>query len=149
MEGEVIYPMSKTLLSSQMQWVQGCPNSLCTKNVCTNILIDNGWRFPIIDENLYQMIPNKPTTQLVAANGKSLKLLGELQLILEVEKKVFPCRAVMGKDVVDPMIVAVEFIVTNGGVINFKDQQLALDSTGEQIDENNTSNSEIDIPCVP
>ena len=55
----------------------------------------------------------------------------------------------MGKDVVDPMIVAVEFIVTNGGVINFKDQQLALDSTGEQIDENNTSNSEIDIPCVP
>ena len=95
------------------------------------------------------MIPNKPTTQLVAANGKSLKLLGELQLILEVEKKVFPCRAVMGKDVVDPMIVAVEFIVTNGGVINFKDQQLALDSTGEEIDENNTSNSEIDIPCVP
>ena len=81
MEGEVIYPMSKTLLSSQMQWVQRCPNSLCTKNVCTNILIDNGWRFPIIDESLYQMIPNKPTTQLVAANGKSLKLLGELQLI--------------------------------------------------------------------
>ena len=60
----------------------------------------------------------------------------------------------MGKDVVDPIIVTVEFIITNGGVINFKDQQLALDSTGKQIDENNTSkfeelDSEIDIPCVP
>ena len=77
------------------------------------------------------MIPNKPgklketTTQLVAANQKSLKLLGEVQLTLEVEEKVFLCRAILGKEVVHPMIVGVEFIITNGGVINFKDQQLA------------------------
>ena len=43
------------------------------------------------------MIPNKPTTQLVAANGKSLKLLGELQLILEVEKRYFHVELLWGK----------------------------------------------------
>ena len=48
----VIYPLSKTLPTSQMQSVQGCPNSLCTNNVCTNILIDNGSRFSILHENL-------------------------------------------------------------------------------------------------
>ena len=120
MEGEVIYPISKTLPPSQMQSVQGCPNSLCTKNVRNNIFTDTGLRFPIIDKNLYQMIPNKPgkveetTTQLVATNGKSLKLFVELQLTLEVEEKVFPCRAIVGKEVVYPMKVGVEFIISNG-----------------------------------
>ena len=51
MEGEVIYPISKALPPSQMQSVQGCPNSLCTKNVRNNIFTDTGLRFPIIDKN--------------------------------------------------------------------------------------------------
>ena len=105
------------------------------------------------------MIPNKSgkleeaTTQLVAANRKSLKLLGEVQLTLEVQEEVFLGRAIVGKEVVHPMVVGVEFIITNGGVINFKDQQLAYDGPGEQIDEKNTSkfkdlDSAIDIPYV-
>ena len=41
-EGEMIYPIRKTLQPSQMQSAQCCTNRLCTSNVCTNILIDNG-----------------------------------------------------------------------------------------------------------
>ena len=52
------------------------------------------------------------------------------------------------------MVVGVEFIITNGGVINFKDQQLAQDGSGEQADEKNTSkfkdlDSGMGIPYVP
>ena len=94
---------------------------------------------------MYQILSNKPNkleetpTQLVVTNGKSLKLLGEVQLKLEVKRKVFPYTASVGRKVVHLMIAGVEFIIKRGGVTNFKDHQLASDGTGEQIDEDDIS----------